>query len=259
MNDSFYVSDGPGRFVSTLWTTGPWDPRSQHAGPPAALLGRAVDLAGASDMRTTRIVFDILRPVPVAPLTVEVQTVRPGRSVELLHASIVADGKEVMRASAWRIRVTELDLAPRGRGDPPPPGPAEGEEVELFEGADQSYLRAMEWRFVRGTFLDEGPATAWLRARYPLVDGELNSPLTRVLIAADSGSGISGTVPFDRWLFVNPDLSVYLAREPAGEWVCLESETTLGPEGNGLAATRLWDETGPIGYGMQTLFISPRG
>jgi hypothetical protein len=38
---AFYSKVTDDRFVSSEHTRGPWDERSQHAGPPAALLGRA--------------------------------------------------------------------------------------------------------------------------------------------------------------------------------------------------------------------------
>ena len=42
MNSHFYVFDG-GHFVSSELTRGPWDADAQHAGPPAALLARALE------------------------------------------------------------------------------------------------------------------------------------------------------------------------------------------------------------------------
>ena len=85
------------------------------------------------------------------------------------------------------------------------------------------------FRFVAGSFLELGPATVWTRMRHPLVAGEVPSPLCRVLVAADSGNGVSATLDFRHWRFINPDLTVYLLRPPAGEWVALEAATTARP------------------------------
>ena len=98
MSSAFYVSEG-GRFVSSELTRGPWNPDTQHAGPPAALIGRALEQLPVTPSESRpgapgseqawfigRITFEILRPVPIAPLTVEAEVVRPGRSVELLAA-----------------------------------------------------------------------------------------------------------------------------------------------------------------------------
>jgi hypothetical protein len=116
----------------------------------------------------------------------------------------------------------------------------------------------MERRFVSGSFLDPGPATVWMRMGHPLVAGEEPTPLQRVLIAADSGNGVSATLDYGRYLFINVDLSVHLHRLPAGEWVCLEALTTPEPTGVGLADTLLHDERGPIGRALQTLLVRER-
>lgn len=259
MTDAFFVPSGDGRFEPTDWTSGPWDPGSQHGGPPSALLGRTIEGAdGANGKQVARITFELLGPVPIAPLSVHAEVVRPGRNVDLVEATLTAD-RVVMRARAWRLRTRALDHDGAVPHDAPPPGPESGREVEGFDvGTTVNYLAAMEWRFVEGTFLDPGPATAWLRMRIPLVPDEEPSPLQRVLAAADSGSGISAALDYRRWLFLNPDLSVYLHRPAAGEWVCLAAETTPGRNGIGLAITRLYDRDGRIGTGAQSLFIAPR-
>ena len=271
MTDAFYVRDGE-RFRSTELTRGPWDPDAQHAGPPAALLGRAIERLPSRSGRwqVGRVTFEILRPVPIAPLTVHAEVVRPGRNVEMLTATLAADGDELIRASAWRIAATAVDLgqAPGGEGDTgpglteragAPPGPEQGVAESFFPtGQRVGYQTAMEYLFVRGRFLEAGPATVWMRARAELVEDEPLSPLQRVLVAADSGNGVSAALDWERFLFINVDLSVHLHREPAGEWVCLDAVTFPEPNGIGLADTALYDERGPLGRALQTLLIRER-
>ena len=262
MPDAFYIPDGDGdRFISTELTRGPWDPNSQHAGPPAALIGRQVELhPGISDGQVGRMTFDILKPVPIAPLQVQVETLRPGRSVELLCATLLDDdGNELVRATAWRLRTQDVDLPPDLPRSPAPPPPARGEPKDFFPtGQDVGYHTAMEYRFVSGSFLDPGPATVWMRMRHPLIEGEDPSPLTRVLIAADTGNGISAVLDFRRYVFINVDLTVHLHRLPHGEWVCLDAVTTPEPNGIGIADAALHDEEGPIGRAVQTLLVGER-
>jgi hypothetical protein len=271
---AFYEPDGD-RFVSTELTRGPWDAEAQHAGPPAALVGRAIErcpspLAGdrAPRGQIGRLTFEILRPVPIVPLSVTVEVVRPGRSVELLSASLADESGELIRASAWRIASGAVEL-PDGlasaeqaivaRGSGPLPGPAQATEESFFAtGQDVGYHTAMDYRFVAGRFLDPGPATVWMRMRQPLVAGEEPSPLQRVLVAADSGNGVSATLDWSRYLFINVDLSVHLHRMPAGEWVCLDAITIPEPTGIGLADTALHDEHGPLGRALQTLLVRAR-
>lgn len=274
---AFYEAAGDGEFVSAAATAGPWDPEHQHAGPPSALIGREFSRHQPVDgQHLATVAVDILRPVPVAPLTVRVRTVRPGRRITLLEAEVVARGEPVLRARGWRIARSSVPTpsAPGAEAVPAVPAPAVAGEATAMAapggGADPAdgsmwqsahtagYLTAMEWRFVTGGFNVPGPAQAWLRPRVPLVAGEDTSPVCRVLLAADSGNGISGTLDPARWLFVNVDLTVALYREPVGEWVLLDAATTVGPDGVGLATSRLGDRDGNVGRGMQTLVVTPR-
>jgi hypothetical protein len=258
MTEAFFVPDGGDTFIATQWTRGPWSLDAQHGGPPSALLGRAVQgVAGDDDFHIARIVFDILRPVPIAPLTVRTQIVRPGRNVQLVEATLSAGDVVVMRASAWRIRTmpVDLDATDADSGYEVPPEAA----VELFEvQGDKHYLAAMEWRFETGGFMQPGPATAWLRMRIPLVAGEEPSALVRVLAAVDSSSGISGELDFVKWIYINPDLAVYLHRDPIGDWVRLDARTRLSDDGVGLATAEISDVRSSIGQSSQSLLVRPR-
>jgi hypothetical protein len=257
--DAFYEPDGE-TYVPTELTRGPWDPDSQHAGPPAALIGREVErLEAADEFQVGRITFEILRAVPLAPLRVEARLVRPGRSVQLLEASLSDSEGEVMRAAAWRIRAHPVSLPELGPEEASPHGPEAAPPGEFFPtGQRLGYHTAMEYRFVEGSFLEPGPATVWMRMRQPLVQGESPSPLQRVLAAADSGNGVSATLDWRHYLFINVDLSVHLERMPDGEWVCLDAVTLPQPNGLGTADTVLRDERGRIGRAMQTLLVSER-
>jgi Acyl-CoA thioesterase C-terminal domain/Acyl-CoA thioesterase N-terminal domain len=207
-----------------------------------------------------RIAIEILRPVPLAPLAVAARVARPGRAVELVEAELSEAGGErraIARATAWRLR--PQDGVPEVALDPPPPGPKRGREVAFFDtGQEVGYHTAMDYRFVEGAFLELGPALVWMRMRQPLVEGEAPSPLVRVLAAADSGNGVSAVLDYDRFVFINTDLTVQLVREPAGEWVYLDAVTRVGPDGVGLAESVLSDERGRIGRATQTLLIRRR-
>ena len=256
---AFYEADGDLLLPSEL-TRGPWDPDAQHAGPPAALLGRAVELCEPrEDAQVARITFEILGPVPLTPLSASARVVRPGRSVELLEASLSGPDGEVMRASAWRLRTAPVKLEPQPPADPPPPGPDKGTLRDFFPVAERvGYHTAMELSFVHGAFLEPGPAMVWMRQRVPLLAGEGTSPLQRLLIAADAGNGVSAALDWRRYLFINTDLSVHLKRLPEGDWVGLDAVTYPEPHGIGLADTVLWDERGRLGRGAQTLVVRSR-
>jgi acyl-Coa thioesterase superfamily protein/acyl-CoA thioesterase superfamily protein len=205
-------------------------------------------------MRVGRVTFEILRPVPLAPLAVEARVARPGRTVELIEASLAGPEGEVMRARAWRLEAGKVELDAPGE---PPPGPEDGAAADFFPtGQAVGYHTAMDYRFVRGAFLEPGPATVWMRMGLPLMEGEEPTPLQRVLVAADSGNGVSAALDWREYVFINVDLSVHLLRPPAGEWVCLDAVTHV--DGLGLSDTALWDERGRIGRAAQTLLVRRR-
>ena len=261
MLDAFYEPDGD-RYLATELTRGPWDPGAQHAGPPAALLGRELErLPDAEQFQIGRVTSEILRSVPIGPVEVSARIVRPGRRVQLLEAELRdGSGEPLMRASAWRIRTAPVEIPPEALpAEQPPPGPEQGAEVDFFPtGQELGYHSAMEVRFLEGGFLEPGPATVWLRMRQPLLAGEQPSPLQRVLVTADVGNGVSAALDYHRYLFINVDLTVHLERLPAGEWVCVDAVTLPQPNGVGTAESVLSDERGRIGRALQTLLVSER-
>jgi hypothetical protein len=287
--DTFYVPAGDDRWLATVHTTGPWDPGAQHGGPPSALLGRAMQRCEPrDDMIVARFTCEILSPIPVGEIGVRTRLARPGRSVQLVEGAITAGGRDVAWARAWRVLRTQSAGSSPAPGDgssvpapgdgsgaalPPPaaalpplvgpglprPPALPGHETRLAPGGwVDGYLSAMEWRVARGAFGDSGPATMWGRMRYPLLPDEEPGPLERVLAIADSGNGASGELDLRHWHFINPELTVHLHREAAGEWICLDAQTTISAGGTGLATSVLSDLDGPVGVGAQSLLIAPR-
>jgi len=259
--EAFYERDGD-RYRATELTRGPWDPGSQHAGPPSALIGHQIELLDeAADFQVGRLTFEILRPVPIGPLSVEARIVRPGRRVQMVEASLRGeDGEELILARGWRIRAAALDLpaALTDLGDPPP-GPEQGSVPEFFRtGQDVGYHTAMEWRSLEGGFLEPGPAKIWMRQRGALVEGEEPSQLQRTLVIADVGNGISAVLDPREYLFINVDLTVHLERLPEGEWICVDAVTRPRPNGVGSAESVLSDRRGRIGRAVQTLLFAER-
>jgi hypothetical protein len=252
---AFFEPLAGGRFAATPHTRGPWDPAFQHAGPPAALLGRALERCEPREgFVLARLTYEILRPVPVAEIAVAARVVRPGRSVEMLDGELTVEGEPVMTVRAWRVRATgaetvaDAPVPPRpAEATPPPPG------LDGF-----GYGRAVELRFAAGGWNDPGPATVWTRLRVAVVAGEEPTGLQRVLAVADSGNGVSAVLPWGEWLFINPELTVHVRREPRGEWICLDAETAISHGGAGLARSVLSDDEGVVAAGAQSLLVAPR-
>jgi Thioesterase-like superfamily len=265
--EAIFTRDGD-RYVPSPHARGPWDPDALHGGAPAALLAEHVARAGDADagaMAVARLTYEFLGPVPLAPLTVVAEVVRPGRRFQLVEAEARGeDGRPLLRARAVRLRRGSVALpegaAAGGRPPAEPPGRAQAAPFPAPAGDDPRgfHRTGMEIRFAGGTAFDAGPALAWFRLAHPLVAGEEPSPLARVAAAADFGNGVARVLEFREFLFVNTDLTVHLHREPAGEWVLLDAVTRVEPDGRGLARSVLADERGPIGVAAQTLFVDHR-
>jgi hypothetical protein len=253
---SFFMPLGDGRFRATERTTGPWDRRHQHAGPPSALLTGALErTALREDMVLARITVEILGPIPIAEVEVETSVERPGRSVELLAGELRAEGRPVLRARAWRVLASHFGT-PEGPAPLPLPEVAELPPPSL--GSEFGYTHAIEWRWAVGGWEQRGPATVWTRLKVPIVEGEEPTPLQRVLAVADSGNGASNVLDWSRHLFINTELTVHFTRPPRGEWVCLAAETRIADGGAGLASSVLSDATGPVARGAQALLVATR-
>ena len=259
--ESLYVPVETG-YEATALTIGPWDPGLQHAGPPAALLLREAERAGAVDGgQTVRLASDRLAPVPVGPVQVSATVVRPGRRIELVEAVLTAgDARPLMRLSAWRMR-TRADGAAEDRPEPHPAAAGWQDsrpETAAFFSQEIAYHRALEWRFATGSFNSPGPASAWTRPECELVAGEKMTPLQHLLVMTDAASGISAALDWTTMSFANVDLSLALHRAPEGEWLGMDARTVLGGTGAGQCYAVLFDETGVIGRSSHALFVEPR-
>lgn len=249
-----------GRAVPGPLTAGPWATGTQHGGPVAALLAGAVEAVESPvPMQVVRLTVELHRPVPVEPLPVSVSVLRPGRRVDVVEAVIGDGGDSWARARALRIRVGDVPLPPVEPYPPTPRDPmAAAPRIPAPGEAPAFHLRAMEMRFVSGSWEEGGPAVVWERLAVPVVAGETPSPLQRVAAAADSGNGISRLLSFDEYLFVNPDLTVALSRVPEGEWIGLDVRTRLSPQGWGQAEALVFDTAGPCGRSVQSLYVERR-
>jgi acyl-coenzyme A thioesterase PaaI-like protein len=276
------MSASEGRVTMAIHPTeqarGPWDPRALHGGAPAALIAAAFERAEpGSELQIARLGFEFLRPIPLAPLQLSTRIVRPGRRVQELAGELTAtdpqSGAEqlVCRASALRVQSISAEVADAAVADAPaavgagqeplplpPPQAGKAVRFSLNDSEESSFAAtAMEMRW-----LDDprtpGPARVWMRLRHPLLAGEQLSPLARLAATADFGNGVAAALPFERFLFINADLTIHLQREPRGEWIGLDARTWLQNGGTGLAESVLHDLGGPVGRAFQTLVVEPR-
>ena len=210
-------------------------------------------------MQVARLTIELLRPVPLGRDRGAARTLRPGKKVQLVEASLLGRRhRGRARDRAADPREADLPLPEDARRDRDARGSVEGVARATFERVGPLIFgAAMEFRPSSAGRIDEvGRATVWFRLRVPMVAGEETSPLMRVAAAADFGNGVSSVVDWNAgWMFINPDLTIYLSRYPRGEWVALEAVTHASDDGVGFAESALYDEDGRIGRSVQSLLF----
>ncbi|WP_421997580.1 thioesterase family protein [Reyranella sp.] len=245
---------------TSAFAGGPWDRGLQHGAAPSSLICWAIErLPAPVPMRVARLTVDLMRPVPVAPLSIETEVLREGRKIQLVSIRLRAGNHEVVRATALRVRRLEQVLPVEA---PWPPidirSPEDSPDPTETGLSHTPFLSGLEMRVAKGSFRTPGPAAIWYRAARPIVEGAPLSPLMRAAIAADFCNGTSAVLDFAHWTFINGDLTLSLAREPVGEWILLDAETWAGPDSIGIAAARLADRDGYFGRAVQSVLFEKR-
>jgi len=256
--DAIYRVDG-NRVVTSLHAAGPWDPRMQHGSAPASLAVWAAEAVPTPvPMTIARVSIDLMRPVPVAPLTLETEVLREGRKIQLCAVRLLADGALAVGATVLKIKTQANELPPEV-AEPPLelPGPDQSRVVPA-SFSSSPFVTGISLRAARGSFGVPGPGAIWYRADRPLVEGFAISQAMRAVVAADFCNGTSAVLDFRQWTFINADLTVSMARQPIGEWILVDAESWIGPDGAGLAMARLADVKGCFGRAIQSLVIEKR-
>lgn len=256
--DCVFQRDGD-LFVPTGLSRGPWDENAQHGGAPAALLAHVAREATGEDFFLARLTFELTRPIPLAPLSVAAEASR-GRTARRVNLTLEHDGAPVGRAIALMLREQPVNVpeATERRLEPAPEDCNERFETPGMPSGESFHDEAMEIRVAHGSTRVAGPAAAWFRLRYPVIEGAETTPAMRAAATADFGNGLSWVLAFDKYLFTNTDLTLYLHRAPVGEWIGIDAETIAQPNGIGLTSSTLYDSQGRIGMAHQNLLIRQR-
>ncbi|QCW49813.1 thioesterase family protein [Nocardioides dongxiaopingii] len=256
---AYFRRTGATTFLATRHVGGAWDPGAQHVAAALGLLAHAVevdrDRRRDDGLVIGRLAYDILGTVPVAEVEVAVDVVRPGRTIELVEATLAHGGRVVVRLRAWLLQpgdTHELAATPLAPIAPPDAHPA-WDATAVWPGG---FIESVE---VRRVEVAPGRATSWVRSDLPLLAGEPVSDLASAARLLDIANGLTVRADPARVAFPNVDLTAHLARSPRGEWVGLDTSVTFGPGGLGITSSVLHDEHGPVGTLAQLLTVRPAG
>ncbi|KQR17880.1 thioesterase [Cellulomonas sp. Leaf334] len=241
-------------FAPTGLVSGGWDPGEQHIAPALGLLAHVVETERTHGLQLARLSYDILGTLPIEPVQVHVEVLRPGRTIELVQATLSHDGRAAVVVRAWLLQAYET--SPIAGGPlPAVPGP---DDMSAWDPAGTwpgEFVRSVEARRLQE---EPGRAVSWVRTAVPLVADEPVSATARALGVIDIANGLTPRRPTDEVAFPNVDLTVHLVAAPRSDWLGLDTTVTFGPTGLGLTHTILHDTSGPIGAFTQSLTVRPR-
>jgi hypothetical protein len=240
-------------------TTGPWRPDAQHGGPPSALLAHLCEHAAGDGERLARIRVDLLTGIPLAPLESTVERRPVSRRVARVEAELRHGARPVARATALVLATGDM---PEPAWRPERPNHPDWRSIDSRRAPhwaarpDQPVFHrdGLEHRFVVGAFDAAGPATDWVRLRYPVVEDVEVTGVQQIMASVDVGSGISAAFdPSAGFGLINADLDVAFVAPAHGDWLLLDAVTHPCPDGTGLALTRVYDEVGLVAVATQCL------
>lgn len=253
----FFTSNDNHWFQPTDHTRGPWHEEHCHAGPPTALLARAVEQLNP-EQKLIRLTVNLLRPIPFAGFTVTSEITRRGRIVTTSAASIVdKQGKACASAIA-------LQMTPQEAADYPTHQQHYGKHTDSSIGSFPISKTLHDKPAFNGNGVSvkyppeqspqPGPTIAWMKT-VPLLANETPSAFQSICPLADCGNAFSRNAePWDV-NFMNPDLTILLHRDPVGEWLGTNACGYWEPTGIGMADAQLFDATGSVGRALQTLLL----
>nr|WP_281379775.1 thioesterase family protein [Flexivirga oryzae] len=232
---------------------GAWQETEQHMAPISGLITHELAMHDPrDDMQIARICFEILGMIPLEESTITVETVRPGRTIELLEATLTIGGRTIIRARAWRLAVSDMRSV-EGIELPAMPGADNAEKLESTLEWPGGYIRSVQVHAVPGG--RDGRRQVWVRSDCDLIDGVQAAPIAAYTMLVDTANGIATRVRPTELMFPNVELTVHYIREPDPTLVGLDTSVTFGPTGLGLTSSVLNDVHGPVGRAEQCLTV----
>jgi len=257
MANSFFKPTDDTWYQPTSHTRGPWHEGHCHAGPPTALLARAVERLNPQQ-RLVRLTVNLIRPIPFAGFSIEAELTRQGRIVTTSAASII-DGENKTCATAIALQMTPqpAEAFPSHRVSIGSHTDAATGQFPILKSLHEKPAfngDGVSVKYPDGQTHKPGQTIAWMKT-VPLFEDETPSAFQRICPLADCGNAFSRNAePWDV-NFMNPDLTILLHRDPIGEWLGTSADGYWEDNGIGMADAQLFDESGSVGRALQTLLL----
>ncbi|MBB3036529.1 thioesterase family protein [Hoyosella altamirensis] len=258
--DCYFTRIDEHRYRPTERTGGAWSPTEQHISPVIGVMIHEVERFIAKrepdNLAITRISVDILGVLSIEDFDIHVDVIRPGKTIELLEATVTAGGRHAVRARLWRLSVADTSAVAGGVQPQlvPPEAMDSWDMTQLWPGG---YISSLDVRTAAPP--QPGRTTAWVSSDVALVGNEPASALAHFVGLVDTANGVAVRQSPREWMFPNLDLTIHLFRQPHGKWVGLDTTVVFGTGGQGTTTTTLHDEDGQVGYASQILTVRSMG
>lgn len=235
-------------FVSTLHAQGAWQDDELHMATVSGLVAAELEAyQPRKDFITTRISFDILGKLHAGEVKVVTETVRPGRTIELIQSTVYAQGRAVLVGRTWKVIASDTSRVAKISDTELPPV----EDAEPWQGMSArwpgGFIRSIQAR----KFADHasGHGRAWLTTDLDLIEGESTSSFVKLVGLADTANGLAPLAEpsTDNVFFANVDLTIHFLREPVGAWLGFATSANIGQTGGGITSAILYDTDGLLG------------
>lgn len=258
--EALFIKEGD-QYIPTELAGSPWSAKSLHGGATAALLADALESYCENDnLQFTRVTFDLFRAAPKAAMTVKLKTIREGKRIKLVSATLLDGEREISHALGTLMQPQEIEVPEYARPKQTrldyPDIPVPCFDEQRFKdrkrgGHNPGYHTTVAMHNVVAN--RQGKGVGWLGLPVPVVKGKVSSAFVKVCSYADLGNGYGYTLLKDGMGSLNTDITLYLQRYPKSEWVCLDANSYFGENGIGLNSSLLFDENGQFGHVCETL------
>lgn len=252
-NEPFFRKDG-GLFTPTRAGVGPWDANSLHGRVIIGLLGAEIERRhGSPEYMPARLTVDMYKLPDLSPVEVVTRIVKDGYRIKVIDAEFISGGVSAGRATCQLLRKTEN---PPGQVWMREPWGAPAPD-DTPQAAESPMGGMWKMRPISGKMRGFEPRRTWMAEVREVVEGDPLTPFVRVAVAADFASPFANIG--DQGLgYINTDLTVYLHREPVGEWIGFESLTHGATQGVAIGECLLHDQEGYIGQASCTALAQKR-
>jgi Acyl-CoA thioesterase C-terminal domain/Acyl-CoA thioesterase N-terminal domain len=255
---AYFHRTGGSTFRATEHVGGAWALDEQHVAPALGLLAHVVeadrDARRDDGLVVARLSYDILGTMPVDEVETAVRVLRPGRTIELVEATLTHAGRPAVVLRAWLMRPGDT-AALSGSDLPRMPGPPELAAWDPSSVWSGGFIATVE---IRRELEAPGRGRFWVRTSVPLLDDEPVSGLARAAGLLDLTNGMTVRADPRDVAFPNIDLTAHLFEAPRGEWLGFDTTVSFGAGGLGLTSSTVHDAGGPVGTVAQVLTVRPR-